>query len=327
MKEPVRMLVTAVGSELACSVLKAARLSPESFFFVGCDMRERAVGRHWCDAFEKLPPASQGDLYLTVLKTLIQRHRISVVIPTADAELPLLAANKSRIQEQLSCTVLVNPLEELERFTDKYLAALWFQEHKIPSPKTALADDLQDLRPIAEQWGYPLILKPRIGGGSRYMFKVGAWDELKRHHPVVPRPLLQEHLEPDDEEYTAGTYRSMKGEIRVIVFKRTLKFGMTNTAETILDRPDLEDFCRDVISRTNLIGSNNIQFRDTATGPKVLEINPRFSGTTGIRAYCGFNDLEMWVLEAVGRTLPPLNPAAIKKRVVLRYMDELYWHE
>ena len=103
--------------------------------------------------------------------------------------------------------------------------------------------------------------------------------------------------------------------------KRTLKFGMTNTAEVIRDH-DLTGFCKTVILKTNLTGSNNIQFRINNEGPKIIEINPRFSGTTGIRANFGFNDVEMWIDEIIfDREI--IQPE-IKKGIVLRFMEELY---
>ena len=60
----------------------------------------------------------------------------------------------------------------------------------------------------------------------------------------------------------------------------------------------------------------------TNQGPKVLEINPRFSGTTGIRANFGFNDVEMSINELVlnHKFIQPV----IKSGFVLRYFEEQY---
>ena len=223
---------------------------------------------------------------------------------------------------RFGCHALVSDWDELDRFGDKWRAAQWYATHKIPAPNTYPADNLSNLQEEADHFVYPMVLKPRIGGGSRSIFRVNHWGDLLRYQPVVPNPILQECLLPDDAEYTAGTYRTIENQVHVIILKRTLKFGMTHTAESILNRPDLEAFCKAVILRTHLIGSNNIQFRDTADGPKVLEINPRFSGTTGIRAACGFNDLEMWVTETLG--IGKIRPPVIRKRQVLRYMAELF---
>jgi len=322
---PIRILITAVGSELACSILKACKLFSKPVFLMGCDLHPKVVGRFWCDDFVSIPPPSLEKAYILALGKLVRSKKISVIIPTADAEFPVISRHKADFLEQYGCHVLVNDPEEITRFNDKWLSAQWYEAQGIPAPKTFLADRLDELRPIVQELIFPLILKPRRGGGSRFLFPVNSWDEIVRYQPVVPQPILQEYLLPDHEEYTAGTYRDQQNVVYVIILKRTLKFGMTNTAQSIIDRPDLEDFCRKIVLHTNLQGSNNIQFRVTSEGPKILEINPRFSGTTGIRAHCGFNDVEMWVTEALG--LGVISPPVIKKCSVLRYMEEVYLEE
>jgi carbamoyl-phosphate synthase large subunit len=173
------------------------------------------------------------------------------------------------------------------------------------------------------EFEYPMVLKPRCGGGSRFIFIVKNWEDIVRYQPVVPQPILQAYAGPEEEEYTAGTYRTLTNAVYVILMRRKLKFGMTNSAETVLDRPDLEEFCRGVIQRTDLEGVNNIQFRVSAQGPQIIEINPRFSGTTGIRAHCGFNEVALWVQEAL--TKQPPDMPVIRPCRVLRYMAEYYY--
>ena len=132
-------------------------------------------------------------------------------------------------------------------------------------------------------------------------YKIETFDEIRKYREIVPNPILSEYLLPDDEEYTAGTYRTTQNIVYVIIIKRKLKFGMTNSGHVVTDsvlRILQEYNFKDKASR-----ANNIQFRLTSEGPKVLEINPRFSGTTGIRANYGFNEIEMWINESIECTL------------------------
>lgn len=318
----INLLVTAVGSELAFAVIKACRLVRHPLRLHGCDMAWEVVGRHWCDAFHTVPAARDPENYLSALTELVEAHGITAIIPTADAEFELLAAHRESFRQRLGCHILVSPLEELQRFNDKWTAHQWYQEHGIPAPATFRGDVEEDVERAVRELGFPLMLKPRVGGGSRYILRIGSREELRTHLPAVPAPMLQECVLPDDEEYTAGTYRAADGQIHVIIMHRSLKFGMTNRARSLTGRPELEAFCRDVISRTRLQGSNNIQFRIGPRGPLVLEINARFSGTTGIRAHCGFNDVEMWLTDMLG--LGPVSAPHVRERLVLRYMEELY---
>jgi carbamoyl-phosphate synthase large subunit len=293
----------------------------QPYRLIGCDIHPEVVGKYWCDKFYTVPLAKKEQEYIDRLKAIVAEDQIDVIIPSADVEFLVLSKHKDHFKEELSCDILVNNHNEIERFNDKWLAYQWYLDKKIPAPKTILANNLECLRDELQMLTYPLILKPRTGGGSRSIFKINSFEDVIKYLPLVPHPIIQEYLLPDEAEYTAGTYRTLEGKVLTILMKRTLKFGMTNTAEIISDA-SLEVFCRDTILNTSLVGSNNIQFRLTSAGPRILEINPRFSGTAGIRANFGFNDIEMWIDEI--RFNKSIHLPQIKTGFVLRYMHEQY---
>lgn len=317
----MNILVTAVGSELAFSVIKAIKNITAPYKLIGCDIYEEVVGKYWCDKFYTVPLAREEDAYMNSLRKIISEERINIIIPTADIEFFILSKHKDHLKNEHGCNVLINNYEEIERFNDKWLAYQWYIKTKLPTPETYLADNIDKLKKDLEGLKYPMILKPRQGGGSRAIFKINSFEDIVKYLPIVTKPIIQEYLMPDDQEYTAGTYRTSQNKVFVIIMKRTLKFGMTNTAE-IIENKELEEFCKNVILNTNLVGSNNIQFRLTNRGPNILEINPRFSGTTGIRANFGFNDVEMWINDILHNSM--IVQPVIKKGFVLRFMEEQY---
>ena len=91
MKHAVRILVTAVGSELALSIIKACRLSRLPIDLVGCDMQEEVVGRFWCDTFVVCPAARNESVYMAALLEIIQSNKIQILVPTSDVEIPIIA--------------------------------------------------------------------------------------------------------------------------------------------------------------------------------------------------------------------------------------------
>ncbi len=325
MRNP-RVLVTAVGSELAFSVLKALNKGESDPRVFGCDIYAEVVGKHWVEEFYQIAKVFDEDQYIHDLKHIVTKHKIQCIIPTADPEFFILAKYKDLFLDEFNCHVLCNDLSDIKLFNNKWETIQFFKKHnlgtpisiKFNSPEQALSEI------AANRLSFPLIIKPNTGGGSRQVFKLNNEEDLRILGPTVNNGIIQEYLYPDTEEYSAGTYRSISNEIFVIFLKRTLKFGMTNTAE-VVNRPDLEEYCKKVISKTSLKGSNNIQFRLTGEGPKILEINPRFSGTTGIRANFGFNDAEMWILESSFRQQAP--EPKIKPGFVLRFMEEQYHFE
>jgi carbamoyl-phosphate synthase large subunit len=289
---------------------------------VACDIGADALGLYWADRSYLVPPVRadpQG--FLAALREIVDREKVRVVFPTPDPELQFLPAHRDAFLAQRGCRIMVNAQREMERFGDKWLAHQWYLQQGLPAPRTARGDVPEEVEALLAGTPFPLVLKPRQGGGSRSLHLVRDAAELRKCLPVVPQPLLQERLVPDAEEYTAGTFRTGQGRVHVLVLRRQLKFGMTNKAEVVRDE-GLEAFCRHVINRTGLEGANNIQFRRTAEGPKILEINPRFSGSTGIRAHFGFNEPEMAIRQFVLNEEPP--PPAIRPGKVLRFMGDAY---
>ena len=110
-----------------------------------------------------------------------------------------------------------------------------------------------------------------------------------------PDFIKQEYLNKEAEEYTCGLYRSTQGEVRSIIVKRTLMGGFTGYGEVCLDK-EITRLLSSIAVKLNLIGSINIQLRNSDKGPCVFEINPRFSSTVRFRDMLGFNDL-IWSLQ------------------------------
>jgi len=68
-------------------------------------------------------------------------------------------------------------------------------------------------------------------------------------------------------------------------------------------RPEIGELLEAIAIAANLEGPLNVQLRLTSEGPRVFEINPRFSGTVMMRHRLGFRDL-VWTIEA-RRGVPP----------------------
>jgi len=318
----IPVLVTAAGSELALGIIKACRVSKIPVKVVACDMDGDALGLLWADEGYHVPgvKADQGG-YLEALSDIVAREGVRLIIPTADAEMEVMPRHRQHFYDKFGCSFIINDASMMDIFNDKWKTYLFCREKGIPAPETACVCTASEVKRLVETRGYPLVLKPRFGGGSRRLFIINGPLDLDRFLPIVPDGVLQEYLYPDEEEYTAGTFRTFSGEVHVITLRRRLKFGMTYKAEVVFD-PALDNFCRAVILNTELVGSNNIQFRNTRQGPRIVEINPRFSGTAGLRAVFGFNDVEMAIRQYVlGEEVPP---PFIRPGKVLRYFHEEY---
>ena len=64
-----------------------------------------------------------------------------------------------------------------------------------------------------------------------------------------------------------------------------------------------EHMCEKIATGLDLRGSMNIQLRLTDKGPRVFEINPRFSSTVLMRHRIGYRDVLWTIEEAEGKSI------------------------
>jgi carbamoyl-phosphate synthase large subunit len=102
--------------------------------------------------------------------------------------------------------------------------------------------------------------------------------------------------------------------------RRDLRDGNTYRAYV---EPDFrfDAFLAQLGERLGGVGPINCQFRVDSDGPKIFEINARFSGTTPLRTYAGYNEVDYVVRHFVlGEPIPRPAPNPV---IFLRYWDEI----
>jgi carbamoyl-phosphate synthase large subunit len=130
-----------------------------------------------------------------------------------------------------------------------------------------------------------------------------------------PDAVFQEMLEPAEREITCAVYRRRDGAVASLLMLRRLAGGFTSWAQVIRDEATAS-MCQMIAEGLDLSGSMNIQLRLTDKGPRVFEINPRFSSTVLMRHRIGFSDV-LWALEeAEGKSV--VFPEIPQDRIMVR---------
>jgi carbamoyl-phosphate synthase large subunit len=305
------------------SIFKAFRQSALQPRIVATDADPLSVGLFRADVACTLPRADRdGDGYLRLLEELALREGVQLVCPGSEVELVHLARHRERIERRTGARVVANAPEVLARLMDKWTLTEALRARDLPAPETALGSDPDATRALLSRHGFPVIVKPRHGSGSRDLHLVRDAERLGLVLRLVPDAVVQEYLRPDDEEYTVGVYRSPRqGTVGQIAFRRKLSAGLTYRAEVVHD-PEIESVCRRLADAFELWGPINVQLRKTDQGVRIFEVNPRFSSSAVMRAGFGFNEAELCLRDLVlGETLaaPQINPG-----VALRFWDEVY---
>ena len=273
------VLITAIGGDIAQLVAMLVRRSFSDFRLIGVDMGAEHGGSLFVDDFLQVPSAA-SPYYLDTIQTVIDRERVRHVIPMSEAELAVLLP----LIESGQCAHWITAGAQVVRAgIDKLDTIRALERMHIPVPWTIPVD----------QGGprtFPCILKDRVGSGSRGVYVVNDNEEARYLAARHPRALFQELLQPADREVTCAVYRTGDGRTATLQMRRRLVGGFTGWA-VIMNEPAIGAVCEQVATQLDLRGAMNIQLRLTDSGPRIFEINPRYSSTVLMRHEIGFTDV------------------------------------
>ena len=319
----ITIVITGVGGPLGQALIKAARLSAIPCRIVGTDRFPLSVGLGWVDAPHIIPSSSDREEYLAAMRRVCEAERASLILPASDSELELLSENADALHEATGAQVAASSPEVLRIGMDKWETSQFLTRAGLNAPRTARLERNGACAQLAGHLGFPLIVKPCRGSGSRGLYKVRSTDDLQYLATLPNEMVLQEYLEPEDEEYTVAVYNARDGrQPGAICLKRELARGNTYRAwvnQNAAVIAEAEAIVRALAPR----GPCNVQLRLTHRGPVAFEINPRFSGTTAMRAHFGYNEVEMALRDFVlGEPIPA---PVIRPGSALRFWEETYF--
>ena len=213
----LRLLVTNPWNGQAYCVLRALR--PYAARVIATAYREHGLlGRlapgavsRFVDGVYQVPFAAQDwqrgrirdenseseEAYVQAILDICAREDIDTVFPSWDPEVGILSRNKSRFAAR-GITVPVPEWPVLRQGMDKHALAELAAEIGCLCPRTYLPRTVADAAELAEQVGFPLLLKPRCSSGSRGVRLVMRRDQLADTIESVERtfgmPILQEWI-------------------------------------------------------------------------------------------------------------------------------------
>lgn len=319
MSEPITVLVTAIGGGgHGEQILKALLLAPQGRYrILGADANPLCPQFHQVERHFILPRASDPE-YLNAVLEICRAEGVCALFHGCEPELLLMSRERDRIQAA-GIFLPINPVEVIETCMNKVrtgaaLAALGFSP-----PHFVQVTRMTDLDTVKD---FPVVVKPSIGsGGSANCFiaqnraqlqALGNYLDLDRIHDQ--HFVVQEYVGTPDQEYTVGVLHDMEGNfINSIAVRRELgsqlnvrtavpnRSGRADLGPTLVvssgishgyvgDYPDVTGPCEAIARGLGVRGVVNIQCRLVNGVVKVFEINPRFSGTTSIRALMGYNE-------------------------------------
>ena len=117
------------------------------------------------------------ELYIQAVLKICEKENIDTIFPSFDPQVYVFSKNQERF-EKLGILIPVPDYEAVVIALDKYRTIQAAQEASFPCPKTYLLNDEKDLKSIAAELGFPLVLKHRFTAAGRGFAIVRDWSEL-----------------------------------------------------------------------------------------------------------------------------------------------------
>jgi carbamoyl-phosphate synthase large subunit len=322
--DKINVLVTGSGGGgIGEQVIKCLRLSSLNFFIIATDITEISKGKIDGDDFIVAPTATSENYIDFILTTCLQK-KVKAIIPGSEIELKVYSKNVKLFSEN-GIQLLINSPEILRICLDKNLTSDFLNDNGFLSPLSFAISSENDLEKITL---FPLVLKPSVGGGgSVNTMIVQNKEELKVFGKFLlgqyKEFIAQEYVGDPQSEYTAGVLSTHEGEVvDSIVLRRNIisglgaKIKLLNTSGKselgkylaissgisqgeILRHELVSKTCEEIAKKLKSVGPLNIQCRVVNEKVYIFEINPRFSGTSPMRALAGFNELEIAIRNKV----------------------------
>jgi carbamoyl-phosphate synthase large subunit len=289
-----RVLVTGAGGPAGVAVIRSLLQRADVEVFAA-DMDGWASGLYLVTAERRrIVPPGKSESFVDDLIAMCASDDIDVLFSTVDVELPPLA----RRRDELGAALAAPSLETLETCLDKFALAQRCAP-LLRTPTTHLVGPGSS----AEQWAFPIIVKPRSGAGSRGVRLVHSRADLDALGDA-PNLIAQELLPGD--EYSVDVIADAAGSVVAAVPRTRTRVdsGVSIAGLTVHDE-GLESTAAAVAKAVGLVGVANVQLRrDTAGVPALLEVNPRFPGAMPLTIAAGVDMPSLALDLALGKELP-----------------------
>jgi carbamoyl-phosphate synthase large subunit len=312
------VLVSGASGIVGYGILRSLRKSGKALKLVSTTIYEDSVAQGFSDIFEKAPLTTESG-YMEWLLRVIRKHEIDLIIPAIEADMYAWVDQIPEIQKAGASAVL-NDIGLIALCKDKWNFYESLKAHH--SPYTIESSLSSDFAGLVSRFGLPFLLKPRRGFGSKGIVIVDGLQTFLKFQPEVGNTLMVQQIVGDiNEEFTTSAFCDGNGGYYChMTLKRKLsRDGFTEKAEVV--SPDgIEEALTALCGYYKPVGPTNFQFRRQHGVLKLLEINPRISSSTSIRAAFGYNE-SLMAVEYYLESRKPVQPL-IKQGKAVRYVED-----
>jgi carbamoyl-phosphate synthase large subunit len=245
----------------------------------------------------KVPLAESAE-FVPAIERICAEEKVNLLIPTIDHELQSYA-NHSEAFAKRGIHVAIGSPELVRIARDKVHTADFFRGKGIAAPRSAA---VAELLATAQDWRWPVVLKPIAGSGSAHVQLTANAEELALVASLRPDYIAQEHIA--GREFTVHQFYDRDGVLRCSVphWRKEIRAGEVTKAVT-WRHPALMKLAEQMAAALpNPRGPICFQGILTDEGePFLIDLNARFGGGFPLAHKAGAQ-FPLWLMqEALGQ--------------------------
>jgi carbamoyl-phosphate synthase large subunit len=263
-------------------------------------------------------------LNLKALTEIIAIERPDALLPNLGGQSGLNLSSelhRSGVLEKYGVQIIGVNVDAIERGEDRLAFKETMNRLGIEMPKSQTVNSVQDAEKVAEQLGYPVVIRPAYtmggtGGGLVYNVEELRTVAARGLSASLVNQILVEESVLGWEELELEVVRDAKNQMITVCFIENVDAMGIHTGDSYCTAPmltidadlqkRLQKYSYDIVEAIEVIGGTNIQFaHDPKTGRVVvIEINPRTSRSSALASKAtGFPIARVSALLAGGLTM------------------------
>lgn len=320
-KKKINILITCIGYKLKKDVIGMLKKSKKfDYNVVGTDIKKNPLNKNFLDFFYSVPKGHSRN-YIETIKRIVFKHKVDILLPSSDEEAFVLSNDKVSFKK-IGCLVGVVNKKKIRIIMDKIKLFNFLKKKKVPLAKWKIAKNLIELKKeinLLKNKKKQIVVKSAISRGGRGVYIInnklnitrnpskGAREThlnsetflkkdinfFKKQFPV----MIMERLK--DPVYDVDVLTN-KGLIRKMVIRKRKVSTNPNMGHKIISNKKIENYCKKIAKSMHLsyLIDFDIMF-DKFGNPKLLEINPRMSGSLSVSMKKGFNLIDNLVSDII----------------------------
>ncbi|MCJ7614919.1 MAG: carbamoyl-phosphate synthase large subunit, partial [Desulfobacterales bacterium] len=241
-------------------------------------------------------------LNLKVLTEIIETERPDALLPNLGGQTGLNLSSelaKAGVLEKYGVKVIGISIDAIKRGEDRTAFKETMNRLGIEMPKNQAVNSVEDAEKVAEQLGYPVVIRPAYtmggtGGGLVYNIEELRTIAARGIAASLANQVLVEESVLGWEELELEVVRDSKNKMITVCFIENVDAMGIHTGDSFCTAPmmtidtelqkRLQKYSYDIVEAIEVIGGTNVQFaHDPKTGKVVvIEINPRTSRSSAL---------------------------------------------